>query len=95
MQYEHVNLDNDITIRTNKAGEYIVGSVEIDGFDKIIRGSGYNPWPMLDEIVGALEHARDVAAVTDGYDSPLHRAITDAWSEVAKHRQNVAAKSTA
>ena len=91
----YVHLDNDITLRTNQAGEYIVGSVEIDGFDKIIWGAGYNPVHMLDELIGAREHHRDVAAVTDGYDSPLHRAITDAWSEVAKHRQNVAAKSTA
>ena len=61
----YVHLDNDITLRTNKAGEYIVGSVEIDGFDKIICGAGYNPVHMLDELIGALEHHRDVAAVTD------------------------------
>ena len=91
----YVHLDNDITLRTNEAGEYIVGSVEIDGFNKIISGAGYSPVHMLNELVGALEHARDVAAVTDGYDSPLHRAITDAWGEVAEHRRSVAAKRTA
>tara|TARA_R100000030_G_scaffold66164_2_gene50391 strand:- start:194 stop:529 length:336 start_codon:yes stop_codon:yes gene_type:complete len=90
-----VHLDNEITIRINESGEYIVGSVELDGFDKIISGAGYNPRHMLGELVDALEHARDVAAVTDGYDSPLHRAITDAWGEVAEHRRSVAAKRTA
>tara|TARA_R100000353_G_scaffold11276_1_gene12059 strand:- start:196 stop:477 length:282 start_codon:yes stop_codon:yes gene_type:complete len=92
---KHVHLNNDITIQINDSDEYVVGSVELDGFDKIISGSGYNPRHMLDELVGALEHARDVASITDGYDSPLHRAITDAWSEVAEHRRSVAIKQTA
>lgn len=92
---KHVHLDNDITLRTNEAGEYIVGSIELDGFSRIISGAGYNPRHMLDELVSALEHARDVAAVTDGYDSPLHQAITKAWGEVAEHRRSVTAKRTA
>ena len=91
----YVHLDNDITLRTNEAGEYIVGSVEIDGFNKIISGAGYNPVHMLDELIASIAVHRDVAAVTDGYDSPLHRAITDAWGEVAEHRRSVAAKKTA
>ena len=91
----YVHLDNDITLRTNEAGEYIVGSVEIDGFNKIISGAGYSPVHMLNELVGALEHARDVAAVTDGFDSPLHRAISNAWGEVADHRRSVGTKRTA
>ena len=91
----YVHLANDITLRTNEAGDYIVGSVEIDGFNKIISGAGYSPVHMLNELIGALEDARAVAAVTDGFDSPLHRAITDAWGEVADHRNSVDAKRTA
>ena len=91
----YVHLANDITLRTNKAGDYIVGSVEIDGFNKIISGAGYSPVHMLNELIGALEDARNMAAVTDGYDSSLHRAITDAWGEVADHRRSVDVKRPA